>query len=277
MRFVSLGCSMMFGYSDVNLDHRITKQNSLVYQVSKMYNAEYLNLAVCGGGNGLIYERLLTNSLKLNPDKDFIVIGWTESFRRKLFFKNEVDITYRPYHTTQDTIREFIEGLYEKNEFFSTIPIRKWYEIYNNEKIWPDTLSTKRDDKEFIDAGIEEYKSLLSDTWINPNMNYYDTLMTIISAYNFLKSNGFKFIMLDALEVIGKEELKNCTIDYYYIPKELLELYKNIPNYIRGEVYQKVIDKVKGGTLSDGHPSAIGAKFYAKKLYKEINKLYEIK
>ena len=275
MRFVSFGCSMMFGYN--NFEPMKTKQNSLVYQLSKMYGGEYLNLAVCGGGNGLIYERLLTNSLKLNPDKDFIVIGWTESFRRKLFFKNEVDITYRPYHTTQETIQEFIKGLYEKNAFFSTIPIRKWYELEDKEKIWPDTRSTKRDDKDYIDEGIEEYKSLLSDTWINPNMNYYDTLMTIISAYNFLKSNGFKFIMLDALEVVSKEELKNCTIDFYYIPKELLELYKNIPNYIRGEVYQEVIDKVKGGTLSDGHPSAIGAKYYAKKLYTEINKSYEIK
>ena len=137
MRFVSFGCSMMYGYTDAGPDN---PQNSVVYQLSKMYNAEYLNLAVCGGGNGLIYERLLAHSvgppnhsLKLNPDKDFIVIGWTESFRRKLFFKNEVDITYRPYYSTSETIKEFIEGLYEKNNLkqYDEIEI-KYPNIYNN-------------------------------------------------------------------------------------------------------------------------------------------------
>lgn len=108
MNLAGFGCSMVYGFSD-EARSPSNPNNSVAYHLSKKLNREYINCAANGSGNDLIYQYLITHhySGKINPKDTFVLIGWSEGFRRKVFYDDEVCETFRPHITLSNPDKEY--------------------------------------------------------------------------------------------------------------------------------------------------------------------------
>lgn len=103
MKLAGFGCSYMWGWPNGN------NENSIGYQTAQLLDMKFENFARQGSGNDLIYQTLLTahQSGKINPNDNYIMIGWSEGFRRKVFYKNKVWEIFRPHTTMESVDKEY--------------------------------------------------------------------------------------------------------------------------------------------------------------------------
>tara|TARA_R100000005_G_C4934163_1_gene161713 strand:- start:42 stop:752 length:711 start_codon:yes stop_codon:yes gene_type:complete len=236
MKLAGFGCSCVYGFAGVGVE--VVKENSVAYQLSKLLEVDWINKAHNGAGNDFIYEKLITShySGEINPKDTFVLIGWTESFRRKIFYKDKVWQTFRPDNTLSNA------------------------------------------DKNYWDAHTE---ALFSDYFMNTNQNYYDTLKSIIGAYHLLEKYNYKYLMFDSLTVLddGKGNLLgDYKIDDWWIPKEFVNIRNQVDSYYKEMQYNEFLYKLRDEGMQpflseeDHHPNELGAKEFARELFKEYLK-----
>jgi len=222
---VGFGCSMVFGYPN-------NHNNSVMYQLSRILDMDYVNCAINAAGNDLIYEKILVEhySGKITPDDSFIVIGWSEVFRRKIFYNQKVWETFRPIQTLSDD--EF------RKEDSKEIALYSDYFMNNNQNYY-DTLSSI----------ISTYHLLKS------------------YGYNYLMFDALSIRPEDDLK-IDKNWIPNEFLEVY---NSIPNYYREIQyNEFLDELY-KGDDKVPYVSEVDGHPNEYGATEFAKVLYDNIN------
>mgnify|MGYP005994607237 FL=1 len=233
MKLISIGCSFLYGY--YKRGEGCNKDYSAGYHLSNMMGRDWLNESDCGIGNDLICERLITShqSNKINPKDTFVLIGWTEAFRKKIFVNDKVYIDFRPPVTLSD------KGLYDIKD-----------------------------------------ESLYSEYFMNSNQIYYDFLKNILTSYYLLENYGYKYFMFDSINTMhdgSHNLLDDYTIGKEWIPQEFVNVKNEIKNYSKLNYFNYLKELEKDNDFpycsrEDLHPNQYGAKSFAKKLYKEINK-----
>tara|TARA_Y100000004_G_C8821872_1_gene372270 strand:- start:62 stop:766 length:705 start_codon:yes stop_codon:yes gene_type:complete len=233
MKLAGFGCSMLWGW---NTNGTMTKETSLAYQLGMLMEREWINKAINGSGNDLIYEKLISShySKEINPKDTFVLIGWSEGFRRKVFHNDKVSITFRPSATINEPNEEYWSQ--HSNALFSDY-------FMNTNQMYYDNL-----------------KSIIGTYHLLENYGYKYLMFDALT------------IMHDG----HHNELNDYTISEEWIPQELIDVKKSIKNYFTDISYQKYLEKLfDEGKMpyiseSDRHPNEYGAKVFSKKLYKKI-------
>ena len=233
MKLTGFGCSYMWGWPNGN------NENSLGYQVSQLLNMDFVNLARQGSGNDLIYQTLLTNhqSGVINPKDNFILIGWSEGFRRKVFYKDKVWEIFRPHTTLQNPDKEYWDAHTEY--LFSDY-------FMNTNQMYYDSL-----------------KNIIGSYHLLENYGYKYLMFDAMTILNDGQGSDIDdytinphWIPQEFIDI--KKSIKNYFTDIQY--NHFLIKLKD-----EGEVWPYY-------SKTDFHPNEYGAKEYAKLLYEEINK-----
>jgi len=235
MKLAGFGCSCMYGF---NGDARgiPNKKNSVGYQLSNLINRDWLNKAINGSGNDLIYEKIITShySGEINPKDTFVLIGWSEGFRRKVFHKDKVWTTFRPDVTLDSPDIEYWNAHTEA--LFSDY-------FMNTNQNYYDSLT-----------------SIIGTYHLLENYGYQYLMFDALTVLNDGQGN----------------EIDDYQINEFWIPKEFIQLKNNIPNYYSKYQYNLYLESLyESGKMpflsdDDHHPNEYGAKEFAKILYKEI-------
>ena len=178
MNLASFGCSFLYGYDGKG---GCDKTYSTTYHLSKLMNRNWINKSDCGIGNDLIYERLITSHQRgdINPNDTFIVIGWTQGFRKKIFIDDEVYLTYRP-DTDQVDNKELSYYLSNTNLVYyevlkNIIGVYVFLENYGYDYLMLDTINTTMDECKIEEHYIpQELFDMKNEIKKYSKLNYYN-------------------------------------------------------------------------------------------------------
>lgn len=235
MKLAGFGCSCMFGFSG-DAGSAPTKQNSVGYQLSTLMKRDWLNKAINGSGNDLIYEKIIISHSagEINPKDTFVLIGWSEGFRRKVFYNDKVWEVFRPASTIHNPNEDYW-GMHSDSLFSEY--------FMNTNQMYYDNLKSIIGTYTFLEK-------------FNYNYLMFDAL-TIMNDGNYTELNDYK-------------------ISDEFIPQSFIDIKNSIKNYFTNIQYNHFLEdlyqKGKMPFLSDKdhHPNEYGAKEYAKLLYEEI-------
>ena len=231
MNLAGFGCSYMWGWPNGN------NENSIGYQTAQLLDMKFENFARQGSGNDLIYQTLLTHhqSGKINPKDNFILIGWTEGLRKKVFYNDKVWEIFRPNTTLENPDKEYWDA--HIDAFFSDY-------FMNTNQMYYDSL-----------------KSIIGSYHLLENFGYKYLMFDAMTILNDGQGSDIDDYQINPYwipqEFIDiKNSIKNYFTDIQY-NHFLVDLKKS------AEVWPYYSE-------TDFHPNEYGAKEYAKLLYEEL-------
>jgi hypothetical protein len=196
---VALGCSHTAGselFEGIG-DHPNNRINSYAGTLAKKLNYEYINLAVNGGSNDLIFRRTIEfiNININNIDQYVFLIGWTSSARTELRYADDNNYIH-------DTL---IEDYFYDSKY---IPITVG--------TVPEVIKDPRMRKMIVkNSDILMETNQCADKWAN----YAFALQKIFEAYN-LKYFMFNTIHGQIRTPSNQQTIKNLNTKRYYKPED---------------------------------------------------------